>query len=95
MNVWKPIALCLAAGFAVSIGVQTANATPSPDPLPSKVANGGCGGQPNMASALGSLQSALASLNKAEHNKGGWRVAAINATNTAIAQVQAGCNYAN
>ena len=92
MNVWKPIAFCLAAALVASIGVQTASADRNPDPLPGAIA--GCGPrQPNMAAAHSALQSALSYLNKAEHNKGGWRVAAINATNTAINETATGCNY--
>ena len=41
--------------------------------------------QPNMEAALGHLEQANASLEKAEHNKGGFRVKAIEHINQAIA----------
>ncbi|MCU1278856.1 MAG: hypothetical protein JWM53_2402 [bacterium] len=41
--------------------------------------------QPNMEAALGHLEQAKASLEKAEHNKGGLRVKAIEHVNQAIA----------
>jgi hypothetical protein len=82
MNVWKVTSLCLAAGLVTSIGMQTAWA-------------GACFDQPNMIAAKDSLLSAKASLEKAEHNKGGWRDAALKATNAAIAEVTRGCAVAN
>jgi hypothetical protein len=48
-----------------------------------------------MAAAVTSLFAARDSLNKAEHNKGGWRDRAIGAVNTAIAETRAGCDVAN
>ena len=84
MNYWKPLALCSIAGLVTTLGLQTANA-----------GNGPCHDQPNMAAALKSLREARASLEKAEHNKGGWRVAAIAATDTAIKETDRGCNVAD
>jgi hypothetical protein len=92
MNPWKPIALCLAAGLVASIGIQTASANKNPDPEPSLT--GPCHDQPHMASALGSLEAAKSALGQAEHDKGGWREAALQGTNTAISQTQTGCNFA-
>ena len=83
MNVWKPIALCAIAGLALSVGTQMASAA------------GVCHDQPNMAGAVSSLKSARAYLDKAEHNKGGWRVAAIEATNKAIVEADRGCAFAD
>jgi hypothetical protein len=82
MNVWKPIALCAVIGLVLSVGVQVSAA-------------GVCHDQPNMASALGELRAARASLDRAEHNKGGWRVAAIEKTNAAIAETERGCAFAD
>jgi hypothetical protein len=93
MNAWKPIALCLAVGLVASVGIQTASANKNPDPQPTLT--GPCFDQPNMAAAKGYLESALGSLNKAEHNKNGWRVSAINATQTALNQTNTGCASAN
>jgi hypothetical protein len=50
--------------------------------------------QPNMQSALGYLKSARAELNQARPNKGGHRERAINFVNSAIAETEAGINYA-
>ena len=92
MNPWKPIALCLAAGLVASIGIQTASANKNPDPTPSLT--GPCHDQVHMATALSSLETAKNALQNAEHDKGGWREAALQGTNTAISQTQTGCNFA-
>jgi hypothetical protein len=47
-------------------------------------------GQPNMESALRSLEAARTSLERAAHNKGGHRVRALALTNQAIVEVQTG-----
>jgi len=86
MNVWKPIALCSAAGLVASIAMQTASAQTNA---------GNCKNQPNMLSAINSLRAAKASLEKAEHNKGGWRDRAIAATSTAIKETENGCAVAD
>ncbi len=93
MNVWKPIALCFAAGFVASIGIQVASANKNPDPPPSLT--GPCFDQPNMAHTKGSIEDALTWAAKAEHNKGGWRDRAIAALNTAHNEINNGCNFAN
>jgi hypothetical protein len=81
MNVWKPIAIVATAGLVASVGMQAYA--------------GVCHDQPNMAAAAASLKAARASLEKAEHNKGGWRVAAIEATDKAIAETDRGCAFAD
>jgi hypothetical protein len=83
MNVWKPIAIGSMAALVMSIGYQTARA------------DGACNNQSNMAAALAGLRAARASLDKAEHNKGGWRVKAIEATDVAIRETDRGCNFAD
>ena len=83
MTLWKPIALVAIGGLIASLGLQAAQAA------------GVCHDQPNMAAALGSLRAARASLDKAEHNKGGWRDRAITATQTAIDETKNGCGYAD
>ena len=92
MNYWKPIAVCsgLAFAAAVACGGGSATVTTTPGAPPA-----GCGGQPNMAHALASLQSARGSLARAEHDKGGWRANALQATDTAINETRNGCNYAD
>lgn len=81
MNVWKITSLCLAAALVTSIGMQAAWA-------------GVCFDQPNMIAAKASLESAKSSLEKAEHNKGGWRDAALSAVKTAISETNKGCAVA-
>ncbi len=83
MNIWKLIALSAIAGSVISIGTQISSAA------------GVCHDQPNMAGALGALKSARGYLSNAEHNKGGWRVAAIEATDKAIAETDRGCAFAD
>ena len=82
MNPWKPVAIVSTAALALSIGVQVAAA-------------GVCHDQPNMAGALSALRSAKGYLERAEHNKGGWRVSAIESTNKAIAEAERGCAFAD
>jgi len=91
MNMWKPIALVSVVSLALSVGVQVAHARTGED---KSVVQGVCHDQPNMADAAAELKAARASLGKAEHNKGGWRVAAIEATDKAIAETDRGCAFA-
>jgi hypothetical protein len=51
--------------------------------------------QPNMEAALGHLEQAKASLERAEHNKGGFRVKAVEHVNQAIAAVREGIAAGN
>ncbi|HEX8951848.1 MAG TPA: hypothetical protein VF997_02015 [Polyangia bacterium] len=51
--------------------------------------------QPNMEAALGHLEQAKSALEKAEHNKGGFRVKAIEHVNQAIAAVREGILLGN
>lgn len=46
--------------------------------------------QPNMEAALGHLEQAKTALERGEHNKGGFRVKAIEHVNQAIAAVREG-----
>lgn len=50
--------------------------------------------QPNMEAALASLQEAKESLQKAVADKGGHRVKAMKAVDSAIAEVKAGIEFA-
>lgn len=81
MNVWKPVALLALGGLAVCA-------------TKSAYAGDVCQGQPNMTNALSTLRAAKASLEKAEHDKGGWREAALTATKTAIGETEKGCAFA-
>jgi len=87
MKAWKLIPLAAIVVFASVTFVRMAAGSPTPP--------GPCYDQPNMAAALSSLKAAHASLSKAEHNKGGWRVAAIEATNKAITETERGCAFSN
>ena len=51
--------------------------------------------QPNMEAALSHLEQAKAELERAEHNKGGFRVKAIEEVNHAIASVREGIAVGN
>jgi hypothetical protein len=51
--------------------------------------------QPNMEAALGHLEQAKAALERAEHNKGGFRVKALEHCNQAIASVREGIAAGN
>jgi hypothetical protein len=82
MNYWKPVALVAIVGLVSSIGIQVAQAQ-------------ACHNQRNMQSALDSLRAARASLDRAEHNKGGWRDRAIGATDNAIRETVNGCLVAD
>jgi hypothetical protein len=83
MNIWKISALCFIAGTVFVVGYRAASADAS------------CNNQPNMAAALSNLRDARGWLDKAEHNKGGWRDRAIGATDNALRETNDGCNYAD
>ena len=51
--------------------------------------------QPNMQSALASLQSSRSYLEKATPDKGGHRIRALSLTNQAVNEVILGIRYAN
>jgi hypothetical protein len=50
--------------------------------------------QPNMQNALNHLREAKIALQAADHNKGGWRVAAIESVNKAISETEKGIRFA-
>lgn len=82
MNPWKLTSLALALVLALVVGlrvVDTASAAP----------------QGHMRSALNHLRLAKDQLQKATPDKGGHRVKAIELTNGAIDQVQAGMRFDN
>jgi hypothetical protein len=85
----KPIAGCSFAAIAFIGAVIACGPAASPGGA------GACNNQPNMANAVGELREARAALDRAEHDKGGWRVAAINATTDAIQETERGCAFAN
>ena len=80
IGLWKAATLVLAMALVmVTVLAQRAQAVP----------------QPNLEAALGHLEQAKAALEKAEHNKGGFRVKALEMTNAAIAAVREGINVGN
>jgi hypothetical protein len=81
-NPWKLATLAFAGAAALAIGSNTINSVAA-DP------------QPQMRSALGSLESALGSLNKASPDKGGHRLKAIELTKQAIEEVKTGIKFDN
>ena len=96
MNAWKPLAILSTAAFVTLLGYATqvgdaSAATASA----SSSATTRAGSQPNMEAARDHLRQARAYLEKAEHNKGGWRVAAVQSTDVAIREVSRGITYAN
>lgn len=82
MNKWKVASFLFAGLFATSLSfnmVQTSSAEP----------------QPHMRSALRSLEAALVELKTAEHDKGGWRAAAVRSTEAAIVETRKGIAFDN
>jgi hypothetical protein len=90
MNFWKPLALASMSLLVFVVGYQAANATPAALPQPTVQ-----GAQPHMEAALKALQAAQTELQQAEHNKGGWRAAAAQATENAIKETRRGIAYAD
>jgi hypothetical protein len=90
MTFWKPLALASTTALVVLVGYQAASASSAKSAAPSVAGN-----QPNMEAALGHLRDARASLEKAEHNKGGWRVKAVESTEIAIRETQRGISFAD
>jgi hypothetical protein len=76
---WKLSTLALALALVTTLFATRAQAVP----------------QPNMEAALGHLEQAKTALERAEHNKGGFRVKALEATNAAIAAVREGIAVGN
>jgi hypothetical protein len=85
MNVWKGIVICI-------LGAACGGSQPE-----ARVAGGApvCRNQPNMNAAIVSLRDARSALDRAEHDKGGWRVAAIRSTDDAIRETERGCAFAD
>jgi hypothetical protein len=80
LKLWKVSALVLGVAFLVlAFFAGRASALP----------------QPNMDAALGHLEQAKASLERAEHNKGGFRVKALEHVNQAMAAVREGIAMGN
>ena len=76
LTFWKSSTLVLAGALAFTAGNSVYEAQAEP--------------QPHMRAALAGLETAQAQLEKATHDKGGHRVAALKATKEAIEQVKKG-----
>jgi hypothetical protein len=76
---WKRLSMVLLAVLALALVVTRAWAVP----------------QPNMESALAHLENARAELQRAAHNKGGYRRAAIGKIDQAVAAVRQGIAVGN
>ena len=81
-NPWKLTSFALIALLATAVG-RDAFVTASAEP------------QPRMHQALDQLRAAAASLEAADHDKGGHRAKALELTRAAIGQVEAGVRYDN
>ncbi len=102
MNPWTPIAAVSIAALALSLGlgcvVEQAHPAPAPATAAAPAPAGGavgCGNQPNMQAALSGLRDARQWLERAEHDKNGWRARAVAATDTAIHETERGCGFAD
>jgi hypothetical protein len=84
MNIWKVVSLLAIAGATLTFGYRAAHAQAA-----------ACNNQVNMAKGLEALRRARGSLDRAEHNKGGWRERAVQATEAAISETERGCAFAD
>jgi hypothetical protein len=80
-NPWKLTSLVLAMLLVLVVGIQTRSAVAD--------------NQPNMQSALGALESAYGSLERATADKGGHRVKAMSLTRQAIDETKKGIKFDN
>jgi hypothetical protein len=88
MNAWKPLALFSTAALVCVLGHEVASARPS-NRGPNVVA----GDYRRLRAALENLRSARDHLMNAEHNHGGWRERAVEATEHAIHETEAAINW--
>lgn len=86
INIWKVSTIGFAALSAALIGYAQ---------IPSAEAGDVCKGQPHMREARLRLREAKNQLDQADHNKKGWRVAALDATVAAIKAADEGCEEAD
>lgn len=82
MNFWKISTLALAGALTLVVGRNA------------MISDADAGAQPHMQAALGQLEAAHVSLNKAEADKGGHRALALAAVSTAIRETKAGIAFA-
>jgi hypothetical protein len=82
MNRWKITTFLFAGLLVTSIGLNLGQKASAE-------------GQPHMRSALSNLEAALSELRSSEHDKGGWRSAAVRSTETAIKETRRGIEFDN
>ena len=80
-----------AAAHANEVGPEQGPA--DPEPVDEDVKGGG--NQPHMSEAIIQLRQARKQLRQAKHDKGGYRVQAIQLTQQAIDELKAGIKFAN
>ena len=84
MNFWKPVAIVSTSALVVLLACGGGTV----------VVTGAAGDQPHMALARDHLAAARGELDRAEPNKGGHRERAIGLVDQAIAEVNAGIEFA-
>lgn len=85
LDVYKLLSLAFVVGTVVTAAHRIASAQGA----------AACNNQPNMANGLAELRNARAFLERAADNKGGWRIGAIQWTDTAIRETERGCAFAD
>jgi hypothetical protein len=88
MTLWKPLALFSTSALVLMVGYQAASAS-YVDHSNKSVA----GDYRRMHAALDNLRGARDHLLNAEHNHGGWRERAVEATDRAIHETEAAINW--
>jgi hypothetical protein len=89
----KPMVLVAAGVVASVVAVAPVSAVSNLVlGAPAMAASSACNDQPNMSAALTQLRGARAALDHAEHDKGGWREKAVEATDDAIRAAETGCD---
>jgi hypothetical protein len=94
----KLLALVAACAVGISVLTYSVCAQSAPTPTPPTNPSGPAGGRhfhPAIRAAIRALERAKADMQAASHDFGGHRVDAINACDTAIAQLQLALQYAN
>jgi hypothetical protein len=86
MNIWKLVSVAAIGSSTLLLGYHAAHA---------QGAAAWCNNQHNMMRAIELLRRARGSLERAEHDKGGWRVRAIESTDAAIKETENGCAFAD
>lgn len=84
MNFWKPVAIVSSSALVVLLACGGGTV----------VVTGAAGDQPHMAIARDHLAAARGELDRAEPNKGGHRERAIGLVDQAMAEVNAGIEFA-